>query len=128
MPEGVQWNERGTLDVELEDGLQVAVEVRECDLLGIDSVHFEDFGDRGWLRFSSLGLNFSFGPLGDHVCIECTEKTVWLLDFYLPGELRDEFAQRAELLILIANDLDESIAVSDQTYIHGTTTVKVSGL
>ena len=50
VPEFVERDARGALDVELEDGLQMPIQMpREVHLLGFDAVDFEDFGDGGWI-------------------------------------------------------------------------------
>ena len=72
MPEFVQWDTRGTLNVELENCLQVPVEMpRKIDLLGLNAVDFEEFGDSGWIRsnFALDLLYFALRSLDDHRCV-----------------------------------------------------------
>ena len=118
VPELVERDARGALDVELEDGLQMPIQMlREVDLLGLDSVDFEDFGNSGWITCFVLALlNFALGPLDNHGGVQSTEETAWFLDFDLAGELSDEFAERAELLVLVAHNLDERVPVRQQAY------------
>ena len=87
--------------------------MRECDLLSIHPVYFEDFGDRG--RFCCILplLNLTLGSLSHHGGIKSTKDTVWFLDFNLAREFCDEFAQWSELLVFVSNDFDESITISD---------------
>ena len=90
---------------------------REVHLLGFHSVDFEDFGDSRWITcFVFALLHFAFGPLNNHGGVETTEETVRLLDFNLAGELGDKFAERAELLVLVAHNLNERIPISQQAY------------
>ena len=92
----------------------MTVQVREGDLLGIDSVHFEDFCDSGWARRRPFTLlHFALWPLRRG--LEAAEQTRWLFDFNLPRKLCDELAEWPEALVFVANNLDEGISVSDQT-------------
>ena len=117
VPEGIEWDEAGALDVKLQDGLQMAIQVGEAHLLRVHPVHFEDFGSECGVRRLELALlHFSLGPFGDHGGVQTSKETVGLLDLDLPRELRDELAQRAELLILVPHDLYEGVPVRDQTY------------
>ena len=118
VPEFVERDARGALDVELENGLQMPIQMlREVYLLGFHSVDFEDFGDSGWITcFVFALLHFAFGPLNNHGSVEATEETVRLLDFNLAGELGDKFAERAEFLVLVTHNLNERVPISQQAY------------
>ena len=89
---------------------------REVHLLGFHSIDFEDFGDSGWIRFVLALLHFALGPLDNHGGVQSTKETAWFLDFNLAGELGNEFAERAELLVLVAHNLDERVPISQQAY------------
>lgn len=91
----------------------MTVQVREGHLLRIDAVHFEDFGDGGWVGLPRLGLHFALGPLRGHAGVQGAEETVRLLDLDLASERRDELAERAELLILVAHNLDERVPIRE---------------
>ena len=89
---------------------------REIHLLGFHSIDFEDFGDSGWIRFVLALLHFALGPLDNHGGVQSTKETAWFLDFNLAGELGNKFAERAELLVLVAHNLDERVPISQQAY------------
>ena len=61
-------------------------------------------------------MHFALGPLYNHGRVQSTEETAWFLDFDLAGELSDEFAERAELLVLVAHNLDERVPICQQAY------------
>ena len=111
VPVGVEWDVRRALDVKLQNGLQVTVEVSESHLLRVHSVHLKSLRYRGFLTIA-VKLDFPLGALGDGKALE---DGVGLLGLDVAGEAGHEFAQGSELLLLLTHQLDESVPVRDQT-------------
>ena len=87
----------------------MVVQVREGHLLRVDAIDSESLGH--CVVATCAGRGFSLGA--SRGCLEAFKDACLLLCVNLARELRDEFAQWPEPLVLVAHKFDELLPVSD---------------
>ena len=110
VPIWVNVDKRCALNVELKQGLQMAIDLFEVRVLSGNLVYLEHFGCR--LRTLTVKSDTTFRSVGTLKLVKNTER---LLLGDLPAELVYELAKRFEFFGLLAHDLNELFAIKYKT-------------